>query len=176
VSHFAALVARSHDRWKGSDLDEVELAGLDDIEDVADLMRDASIDDGPVLMFVEEDDEWFGMVRVDGAGEPKVFISDARVVAVSELAGVLFQDLVPEDVADEAEALAEDEDIRADDDEPASVKPAAEPGGATDLLTDFGISSQALLEMCAEEGALPADVITAICERLGCAEEIEVYR
>jgi hypothetical protein len=23
---------------------------------------------------------------------------------------------------------------------------------------------------------LPADVISAVCERLGCAEEIEVYR
>jgi hypothetical protein len=30
--------------------------------------------------------------------------------------------------------------------------------------------------MCAEEGMLPADVISAVCERLGCAEEIEVYR
>jgi putative tRNA adenosine deaminase-associated protein len=176
VSHFAALVARSHDRWKGSDIDEIKLTDLDDIEDVADLMRDASVDEGPVLLFVEQDDEWFGIVRVDGVGEPKAFISDARVVPMSELAALLFEDIVPDDVADEAEALAEDEDIRADDDEQPSVKPAAEPRGVTDLLADLGISGDALLSMCGEEGALPADVITAVCERLGCVEEIEVYR
>jgi len=33
-----------------------------------------------------------------------------------------------------------------------------------------------LLAMCAAEGMLPADVIATVCERLGCAEEIEVYR
>ena len=175
MSHFAALVARSNGRWKGSN-DDINLDEFDDIEDVVDLMRDASVEEGPVLLFVEEDDEWFGIVRVDGAGDPRVFISDARVVAVSEMAMLLFADLVPDDIADESEAVVEDEDIRADDDEQPSVKPAAEPGGAIDLLSDFGISGVGLLEMCAEEGALPADVITAICERLGCAEEIEVYR
>ncbi len=39
-----------------------------------------------------------------------------------------------------------------------------------------GSPAAQLLAMCAEEGMLPADVITAVCERLGCAEEIEVYR
>lgn len=176
MSHFAALIARSHDRWKSADIEDFDITDLDDIEDVADVMRDASVDDGPVLLFVEEDDEWFAIVRVDGVGEPRVFISDARVVAVSPLAAVLFEDLVPEEIADEAEAVAEDEDIRADDDEQPSVRPAAEPAGATDLLADLGISARTLLAMCAEEGALPADVITGICERLGCAEELEVYR
>ncbi len=175
MAHFAALVAFSKGRWRGADL-EIDLDEAGDIEDVADSMRDASIDDGPVLLFVEEDDEWFGIVRVDGAGEPRAFISDARVVSVSDLAGAVFGDVVPDDIADRGEAIAEDEDIRADDDEQAGVKPAAEPAGATDLLADHGISSAELLEMCAEEGALPGDVITAICERLGCADEIEVYR
>ena len=174
MSHFAALVVRSNSQWKGSDT-EIDLDDAEDIEDVADTMRDVSVDDGPVLLFVEEDDEWFGIVRVDDGGDPRVFISDARVVAVSELATVLFEDLVPEDLANQSEAIAEDEDISADDDEQTSVKPAAEPAGATDVLADFGISSKVLLEMCAEEGALPGDVITSICERLGCADEIEVY-
>jgi putative tRNA adenosine deaminase-associated protein len=174
VAHFAALVAFSKGRWRGADV-EINLDEADDIEDVADSMRDASIDDGPVLLFVEEDDEWFGIVRVDGAGDPRAFISDARVVSVSDLAGAVFGDVVPDDIADRGEAIAEDEDIRADDDEQAGVKPAAVPAGSMDVLADHGISSSELLEMCAEEGALPGDVITAICERLGCADEIEVY-
>jgi putative tRNA adenosine deaminase-associated protein len=180
VSHFAALLARSHDRWRGVDSDSDvarDIADAADIEDVADMMRDASIDDGPVLLFVEEDDEWFGIVRVDGTAEPMAFISDARVVPVSELAASLFADLVPEpEFAGGAAAAAPDDAVSEDDDERSGSVLATEPTGAADLLADFGITGPELLAMCAEEGALPADVITAICERLGCVDEIEVYR
>jgi len=176
VSHFAALIARTEGRWKGTDADDVDLDDFDDIEELADVMRESSVGDGPVVMFVEEDDEWFAIVRVDGADEPRVFISDSRVVAVSALAMTLFADLASDEAADVSEAVAEDEDVRAEDDEAPSVWPVPEPAGAFDVLGDYGISAQDLLDMCAEEGALPADVITAICERLGCADEIEVYR
>ncbi|HET9187834.1 MAG TPA: tRNA adenosine deaminase-associated protein [Acidothermaceae bacterium] len=170
------MIARTGSRWKGTDADDIDLDNVDDIEQVVDLMRDASVDESPVVMFVEEDDEWFAVVRVDGADEPRIFISDARVVAASDLAMALFGDLASDEALDVSEAIAEDEDVRAEDDESPSVRPVAEPSGATDVLADYGISSQDLLDMCAEEGALPADVITAICERLGCADEIEVYR
>lgn len=176
MSHLAAMIARKDNRWKGTDTDDIDLDNIDDIEQIVDIMRDATVDDSPVLLFVEEDDEWFAMVRVDGADEPRVFISDARVVAVSDVAMALFGDLASNEVADVSEAIAEDEDVRVEDDESPSVRPVPEPSGAADLLADYGISSQDLLDMCAEEGALPADVITAICERLGCADEIEVYR
>jgi len=176
VSHLATLIVRTEGRWKGVDADEIDLGDLDDIEEVADAMRDVAVGDGPVVMFIEEDDEWFAIVRVDGADEPRVFISDARVVALSDLAMGLFGDLASEEAADVSEAIAEDEDVRAEDDESPSVRPTPEPAGAFDLLSDYGVSPQDLLDMCAEEGALPADVITAVCERLGCADEIEVYR
>ncbi len=88
VSHFAALAARTEDGWHST---EVELEGLADIDEVAEVMRDASVDDGPVLLFVEEDDEWFAIVRVDGVGEPRTFISDARVVPGSELAALVYR-------------------------------------------------------------------------------------
>jgi putative tRNA adenosine deaminase-associated protein len=173
VSHFAALVAKSSDGWKSS---EVELEGVADIDEVADLLRDASVDEGPVLLFVEEDDEWFGIVRVDGGtGEPRSFISDARVVPASELAGLVFEEELPEEdlLADVDVSL--DEDAEPEEEEPA-VRPDAEPRGASDVLADFGITAADLLALCAGEGMLPADVIAAVCERLGCAEEIEVYR
>ncbi len=172
MSNFAALVARTDGSWRGA---EVDLGEVEDIEDVVELMRDAGNDADSVVMFVEENDEWFAVVRIDKTGEPRVFISDARMVALSELAGVLFADLVTDEVADEGEAIAEDEDIEADDDRPIG-KAAAEPGGATDILADFGISGAELLAMCAEEGQLPADVVSSICERLGCGDAIEVYR
>jgi putative tRNA adenosine deaminase-associated protein len=171
VSHFAALAAKTDDSWHSS---EVELDGLVDIDEVAEVMRDVSVDEGPVLLFVEEDDEWFAIVRVDGIGEPRTFISDARVVAGSELAALVFEEDVVEEIIDLDDAL--DEDVEIDEEERPAVRPDAEPQGAIDVLADFGISSAQLLGMCAEEGMLPADVIAAICERLGCAEEIEVYR
>ncbi|HTC69667.1 MAG TPA: tRNA adenosine deaminase-associated protein [Acidothermaceae bacterium] len=176
MSHFAALAAKTDDGWHSS---EVELDGLADIDEVAEVMRDASVDDGPVLLFVEQDDEWFAIVRVDGAGEPRTFISDARVVPGSPLAALVFEE-VPEDIVD-VDVLLDDDDDDDDDvdveeaEEPAA-RPDAEPRGVSDVLADLGISASQLLAMCAEEGMLPADVITAICERLGCAEEIEVYR
>ncbi|HEY0870828.1 MAG TPA: tRNA adenosine deaminase-associated protein [Acidothermaceae bacterium] len=175
MSHFAALAAKTDDTWHSS---EVELEGLADIDEVAEVMRDASVDDGPVLLFVEQDDEWFAIVRVDGAGEPRTFISDARVVPGSELAALVFEE-VPEDVVEELDdaSLDDDDDVDVDEEvEEPAARPDAEPRGATDVLADFGISAAQLLAMCAEEGMLPADVITAVCERLGCAEEIEVYR
>lgn len=176
MSHFAAMIVRTDSRWKGADADDVDLDNVDDIEQIVEIVRDASVDDSPVVMFVEEDDEWFAIVRVDGNEEPRIFISDARVVAASDLAMTLFGDLATDEAVDVSEAIAEDEDVRADDDESPSVRPVSEPAGAADVLADYGISSRDLLDMCAEEGALPADVITAICERLGCADEIEVYR
>jgi putative tRNA adenosine deaminase-associated protein len=175
VSHFAALAARTDDGWHST---EVELDGLADIDEVAEVMRDASVDDGPVLLFVEEDDEWFAIVRVDGVGEPRTFISDARVVPGSELAALVHEEEAVEDVFEEPESSLDedDDDVELDEEEEPATRPDAEPRGATDVLADFGISASQLLAMCAEEGMLPADVITAVCERLGCAEEIEVYR
>ncbi len=175
MSHFAALAARTDDGWHST---EVELDGLADIDEVADVMRDASVDDGPVLLFVEEDDEWFAIVRVDGVGEPRTFISDARVVPGSELAALVYEEEAAEDAFEEPESSLDDDDddVELSEEEEPAVRPDAEPRGTIDVLADLGISASQLLAMCAEEGMLPADVITAVCERLGCAEEIEVYR
>lgn len=175
MSHFAAVAARTDDGWHST---EIELDGLADIDAVAEVLRDASVDDGPVLLFVEEDDEWFAIVRVDGVGEPRTFISDARVVPGSELASLVYEEEAVEDVLEEPQSSLDDDDddVELDEEEEPATRPDTEPRGATDVLADFGISASQLLAMCAEEGMLPADVITAVCERLGCAEEIEVYR
>jgi putative tRNA adenosine deaminase-associated protein len=177
LSHFAALVSRHAGSWTGSDIDLVD---VEDIEDVTEVIRDAVTDENdPALLFVEEDDEWFAVVRLDPLGEAKVFISDVRAVVTSDLAAVLFQDQIPATELDEADAERDDdssEDSTSTEESEPTIRPGAEPGGSTDILTDLGVGPAQLLELCAEEGMLPADVISAICEVLGCAEAIEVYR
>jgi putative tRNA adenosine deaminase-associated protein len=176
LAHFAALVARQRSRWIGADVD---LSDVEDIEDVTEVIRDAAEDDtDPALLFVEENDEWFAIVRVDTLGDARVFISDVRAVATSDLAAALFQDQLPDPELDEIESELDDEDdgSSATSDDSGSLRPGAEPEGATDILVDLGVGSTQLLDLCAEEGMLPADVISALCELIGCADAVEVYR
>jgi putative tRNA adenosine deaminase-associated protein len=161
VSYFAAALARTESGWTGSELD---LADIEDLEQLADVLRDLAGDSaGPSLLLLEEDDEYVAVVRVDGGtgglDEPRVFLSDRRAVQGSDVAAMLWE-------------LVEDDDE--DDDE--GTRPVAEPVGDSGLLTDLGTSSSELLRLCAEEGTLPADVITELCERAGCADVLEGLR
>ena len=167
MAYFAAALARSDGAWVGSefDLDDVE-----DLDQVVDMLRELAGDDseGPALLFVEEDDEWFGVVRVDGDNDPRVFVSDSRVVEQSRVAGILYEEAAAQPVVEAEESE--------DDDDEESMRPAAEPAGDAELVADLGTSSARLLELCAEEGQLPADIITAMCERAGCLDELDQLR
>ena len=163
MSYFAAALARSEQGWTGVelDLDEVE-----DLESLADLLRDLTGEGaGPALLLLEEDDEHLAVVRVDGGAgslaEPRVFLSDRRAVANSEVAAMLWED-------------ADEEPGEDDDDE--GTRPIAEPVGDTTVLADLGTSAQELLDLCAEEGLLPADVLTTVCEHAGCDDVLERLR
>jgi putative tRNA adenosine deaminase-associated protein len=162
VPYFAAALARTDAGWAGTELD---LAGMADLDALTDALREIA-GEGPevlALCFVEEDDEWLGIVRVDAALEPKVFISDRRVVEESRIGALLYQ--VPE---------TESPGTPGDDEQARRLTP--EPAGDLDLLEDLGVPGAELEELCAEEGQLPADVITAICERAGCLEALEGTR
>ncbi len=63
-----------------------------------------------------------------------------------------------------------------DDDEEESIRPVAEPVGDAGLMTDFGTPADLLLDLAAEEGLLPADVLTALCEKAGCVDVLEQLR
>lgn len=167
MAYFAAALARSDGAWVGSELD---LDDVEDLDQVVDLLRELAGDDseGPALLFVEEDDEWFGVVRVDGDNDPRVFVSDSRVVEQSRVAGILYEEAAAQPVLEAEESE--------DDDDEESMRPAAEPAGDAELVADLGTSSARLLELCAEEGQLPADIITAICERAGCLDELDQLR
>lgn len=163
MPYLASAFARTNHGWLGRELD---LDEADDLDGVADALREVAAEDSAdvTLLFVEEDDEWLGVARIDGEGEPRVFISDSRVLAYSDMAARL------------AEDLAVDRPRVAVDDEEESVKPLPQPAGDVDVLTDFGTSGDRLVELCAEEGLLPADVITELCERAGCLEQLEQLR
>ncbi len=162
MSYFAAALARAERGWTGTELD---LGEVEDLEALADTLRDLSGDgEGPALLLLEEDDEYVAVVRVDGGSgsldEPRVFLSDRRAAQGSGVAAMLWEQA---------------EEVDADDDE-EGTRPVAEPVGDSALLTDLGTPSDALLELCAEEGLLPADVMTEICERAGCADALEGLR
>jgi putative tRNA adenosine deaminase-associated protein len=153
VSYFAAALTRTEGGWTGVELD---LSEMEDLEQVAEALRDLTGDGpGPALLLLEEDDEHLAVVRVDGGvgslDEPRVFLSDRRAVQASEVAQMLWED---------------DEGTR----------PIAEPVGDTGVLADLGTPADTLLSLCAEEGLLPADVLTAVCERAGCDDVLEQLR
>ena len=98
VAYFAALLARSADRWSARDAD------LDEIEDVAGLvefMREAPQDeeeDEPdtTVLFLEQEDVWFAVVRLDAEEDPRLFVSDVAAVSRSAYADLLLSgDLAP---------------------------------------------------------------------------------
>jgi putative tRNA adenosine deaminase-associated protein len=157
VSYFAAALTRTPEGWQGQELD---LDGLEDLEDVADTLRDLD-EGGLALLLLEQDDEWLGVVRVEGDGDPRVFLSDRRAVHSSDVAALLWEEepLEPPD-----------------EDEEEGARPVAEPVGDAALLADLGTPEDALLELCAEEGMLPADVLTAVGERAGFVEVLDSLR
>ena len=164
MSYFAAAVARTEGGWTGVELD---LSEFEDVEQLADALRDLTGDgEGPALLLLEEDDEHLAIVRVDGGtgslDEPRVFLSDRRAVQASEVAQMLWEDAeVPVD---------------ADDEDDEGTRPIAEPVGDTTVLVDLGTPPDRLLALCAEEGLLPADVLTAVCESAGCDDVLESLR
>jgi putative tRNA adenosine deaminase-associated protein len=165
VSYFAAALARTGQSWTGV---EVDLDEVEDIEGLTDLMRDLTGEGpGPALLLLEEDDEYVAIVRVDGGSrgldEPRVFLSDRRAVQGSDVAAMLWEEL-------------EDDPEGDDDEDDEGTRPVAEPVGDVELLADLGTPGAELVDLCAEEGLLPADVLTAVCERAGCADVIEELR
>lgn len=164
MPYFAAALARTAGGWTGEELD---LSEVEDLEQLADLLRDLTGDGpGPALMLLDEDDEHLAVVRVDGGvgglDEPRVFLSDRRAVLASEVAAMLWED---------GEAPVDE-----DDDEDEGTRPIAEPVGDAGLLADLGTPAGDLVALCAEEGLLPADVLTALCERAGCDDVLESLR
>lgn len=169
MSTFAAAVARGKNGWTASELD---LSGLGDIDEVVDALRDAEPDAGLTLLFVESDDQYLAILRLDDGEDLRVFGSDSAFADESRIGSVLLGEI-------EAPALEIDEltAARDEDDEDASAPdPDADPVGDAELLNDLGISAGRLLKLCGLEGMMPADVTAEICQQIGCGDEVEELR
>ena len=170
MPHFAAALARRGSAWSG---EEIELHEVEDLDGVADVLRQSAGDDAEVaLLLFEENDEWFAIVRLDDDSDPRVFVSDARVMETSPIGAILGEAAVDEELDDEDDDEDEDEDDEEDD----GGGPAGEPAGDSDLLSDLGTPAPRLLALCAEEGQLPGDILSAVCESAGCLDEFEQLR
>jgi putative tRNA adenosine deaminase-associated protein len=170
VSYFAAVLARHSTEWSA---DEIDLKAVEDLDGVLDEMRSVAEDAETLLLFVEEDDEWFAVVRVDEDGDPRVFLSDGRAMESSQL-GALFGEAAAVAALDDDDEDGDEDDGDDDDDEATQV--AGDPVGDADVLSDLGTPAARLLALCAEEGQLPADVMSVLCETAGCLEALDALR
>ena len=157
---------------------EVELTGLADIDEVVDRLQDADPDAEVTLLFVEADDQYLTILRLDEGEDLRIFGSDSAYGDESRIGSLLLSDveapaLEIDDLA--AESSADEADDEDEDDKPA-VDPDADPIGDAEILADLGIGSQRLLGLCAKEGLLPSDVTTEISRRLGFADELDDLR
>lgn len=168
LSTFAAAVARGKNGWTASELD---LSGLGDIDEVVDALRDAEPDAGLTLLFVESDDQYLAILRLDEGEDLRVFGSDSAFAEESRIGSVLLGEI-------EAPALEIDEltAARDDDEDEPETDPDADPVGDAELLNDLGITAHRLLALCGQEGMMPADVTAEICQQIGCGDEVEELR
>jgi putative tRNA adenosine deaminase-associated protein len=170
VSTFAAAVARGKNGWTAT---ELELTGTADLDEVVDRLRDAEPDADLSLLFVEADDQYLVILRLDESEDVRVFCSDSAYADESRLGALLLADV--ETPALELDELAAPRPVTDEEDQPAA-DPDADPVGDVELLADLGVGSHRLLTLCGLEGMLPADVTAEICQQLGCGDELEELR
>ncbi|MEU6550779.1 hypothetical protein ABZ915_10910 [Streptomyces sp. NPDC046915] len=175
--YFAALLARTEDGWEASD---TELDDVETLSDLADLAREANPDDDTVLVLIEQEDAWFGVVRVDGEDDPRIYVSDAAAAARSAYGELLLTDELlgrePGSDGPDLDALdldgTEDGESEDEDDEDGTSADAVphSPVGDSEILDDLGIGEKELRALDAD------DALSAIAEALGASEVLETVR
>jgi len=180
--YFAALLARTEDGWEASD---TELDDVETLSDLADLAREASTEDDTVLVLLEQEDTWFGVVRVDGEDDPRIYVSDAAAAARSSYGEILLTDELlgrePGDDVPDLDSLdldgTEDGEPEngSDDDDDVGGAASGEavpsgPIGDREILADLGVDEKGLLILDSN------DALNEIAEVLGAAEVLETVR
>nr|WSZ97102.1 hypothetical protein OH820_16870 [Streptomyces sp. NBC_00857] len=185
--YFAALLARTEDGWEASD---TELDDVETLSDLTDLAREASVDEDTVLVFIEQEDAWFGILRVEGEEDPRIYVSDAAAAARSSYGEILIDELLGRDNDDPADDLdtldldgtedgepdgkgeEHEHDDNNDNDDSSVTDGETVPAGAVgdrEILADLGLSEADLL-------ALETDAMAEIADALGAAEVLETVR
>ncbi|MFF9013091.1 hypothetical protein ACF09C_09005 [Streptomyces sp. NPDC014870] len=175
--YFAALLARTEDGWEASD---TELDDVETLSDLVDLAREASVDDDTVIVFIEQEDAWFGVLRIEGEDDPRIYVSDGAAAARSSYGEILTKEILGDD-QDDADTLddlnldgTEDgEPLDRDDEDDEATASAdgvpAEPVGDRLLLADLGMSESQLQE-------LDSDALGEIADALGASDVLETVR
>jgi putative tRNA adenosine deaminase-associated protein len=150
VPYFSVAFARSDAGWIGTEIDLTEVAGVDDITDI---LRETAVEAAAdtVVLLIEQEDEWFAVVRLDDGEDPRVFLSDPRATLTSVLARMLH------------EQIGDIDEVPTDD-------PVGDPG----LLADLGTDGARLTEL--GERRLPGDALSVIAEHAGFADDYERLR
>ena len=178
--YFTALLARTEDGWEASD---TELDDVETLSDLTDLAREASPDEDTVLVLIEQEDAWFGVVRVDGEEDPRIYVSDAAAAARSSYGEILLTDeLLGRDPGDDVADLdaldldgtedGEPDDADDGDDDDADAGESSVPHGPVGdagLLDDLGVSEKELRSMS-------GDAVGEIAEALGVSDVLETVR
>jgi putative tRNA adenosine deaminase-associated protein len=167
MAHTAFAVVRSDAEWSAAVLD---LSGLSELDEAAERIRDVDPDADVSLAFVEADDQYWLVMRLDEGDDLRLFCSDAAFATESRLGALLLVDLEPPGIS-----LDIDIDIDDEEDRPAA-DPQADPVGDTELLADLGLPARKLVELCGREGMLPADMTAEVCQAIGAGDEVEELR
>lgn len=146
MPYFTAGLIRDGKTWAACDVDVDSYA---DLHDLTAGLRTYAVDDETVVLLIEHEDEWFALVRVDADEDPRVFVSDGAAAAASPYAAVLGY---------------EDEEL------------AEGPIGEADVLDDAGFSSDALLELCGDDGVPTGDAVAVMAEAAGFADVVDAMR
>lgn len=151
MTYFAFAAVRSDNDWS---VHEFDLDGVDNIDEVTDRLRDVDDSASVTLAFIEADDEYLTVLRLDEGDDLRIFSSDAEYANASRLGAALLEDLT--------------------DGEPVEMD--ADPVGESDLMADLGVSANFLTGLCAKDGMLPADVVAEVATVLGFADDIDELR
>lgn len=208
MAYFAALLTRSADRWvaRDADLDEIEdVAGLVELMREAPEEQDEQEEPDTAVLFLEQEDLWFAVVRLDAEEDPRLFVSDLAAASRSAYGELLLstgldalgpdgRPAEPEEAAGpdglDGAFAADDEDDEAalaaaaaarpdlaalDEDESARRPVHNGPAGDAELLADFGVRASTLVGLCGKN-MVPADALADLAEALGAADELEEVR
>ena len=175
MSYFAAAVVRSFGHWSAI---PVSLTNAADAEDVADRLRDADRSAEVSLLFVESDEEYLAILRLDDGEDPRVFSSDAAFADETRVGALVLGEQPRSSVEIDAELTSPaSPDVEPpmgarDPGAPTIVEPAGDPA----LLVDLGVSAARLLELCANENLEPSDITAEVCMAIGAGDEVEELR
>ena len=149
MAYFSAVLARSGEGWQAPD---VLVDGAEDLDALAELIRQAAAPARTALLLLQQEDQWFAVVRVDGDADPKVFVSDAAAASGSPYAELLGVETLDEDLA-------------------------SEPVGDFDVLADLGVHPGQLEALCDGRRAVDADdALGVIAEAAGFDDVLEALR